>query len=159
MELISEDYAFTFQKPDDQEDDVLIFRKKRILLIEEDWDLSQLMQYQFHRDLGVDVERVQNIYQALGKMTHDTFDALVLDCRLNAYQALTEAEKFFTVILEEEEIQVQKIPVVVLTNDLIPEMEGLESQFFRISAQVQKHAKFTNTLVLIENELNEILDI
>lgn len=156
---MSEDLSYNFLRIDTQEDETYMFRRKRVLLIEEDWDLSQIFQFQIHRDLNVDVERVQNIYQALGKMTHDCFDALILDCKLNPYQALVEAENFFTMFFEDGDIQVQKIPVVVISSELDQELAGLESQFFRISAQVLKVSQVANTLIQVENELNEILDI
>jgi CheY-like chemotaxis protein len=159
MELMSEDFVNSAFRPEIQEEESFLFRKKRVLLIEEDWDLSQILQHQIHKDLDVDVERVQNIYQALGKMTHDSFDVLVLDCKFNPFQTLVEAEKFFTMFLEDDDIQTQKIPVIVLSSETDVELEGLESQFFRISAQVVKENRISNTLRHVENELNEILDI
>lgn len=143
-----------------QEEEFFLFAKRRILLIEEDWEFSQLLASLLRKHLDVEVEAVKNAYQALSRMTHDNFDVLVLDSKLNPYQALVEAENFLAPLLEPHIIESGKIPVIVLKEeDEAFALEGLESHFFRIASAVVKNPKLEQTVRGIENELNEILEL
>lgn len=146
--------------PHFQEEEFFLFGKRRILLIEEDWDFSQLLASLLRNHLDVEVETVKNAYQALSRMTHDNFDVLVLDSKLNPYQALLEAENYLAPLLENTLVDFGKIPVIVLkdANEDFP-LEGLESHFFRIASAVVKDPKLEQTVRGIENELNEILEL
>ncbi|MEZ0391987.1 MAG: hypothetical protein ACAH59_07225 [Pseudobdellovibrionaceae bacterium] len=160
MEFMATEFTMNGVHPHFQEDEFFHLGKKRILLIEEDWDFSQLLASLIRHHLDVEVEVVKNPYQALSRMTHDSFDVLVLDSKLNPYQALTEAENYMEPLLENSLIEIGKIPVIVLRDQEEDfTLQGLESHFFRIASSVVKDPKLERTVRGIESELNEILEL
>jgi PleD family two-component response regulator len=140
-------------------DELFILRKKRVLVIEEDWDFSQLLSDLIAQHLDVEVEVVKNPYQALSRMIHEPFDVLVLDSLWNPYQALTEAEQFLEPLIQNSLTTLHKVPVLVVTSELDPAIRGLESQYFRIIAAIERSGELRTTVKQIEEELNEILDM
>lgn len=145
-----------------EEEEFLMFRKKRILLIEEDWDLSQLLSSLISKHLDIEVEVVKNPFQGLSRMTHEPYDVIVLDSRVNPYQALIEAEEFMEPVLENHFSDTGKIPVIVLVDDEDGDessIQGLESHYFRIMSAVRKDPRLTQTLSRVEDEINEILEL
>lgn len=160
LDFMAVDLTMSRPLPQFDEEEFFHLGKKRILLIEEDWDFSQLLASLLRHHLDVEVEVVKNAYQALSRMTHDSFDVLVLDCKLNPYQALLEAEQFLQPLLENTLVEVGKIPVIVLKEKEEEfSMTGLESHFFRICSAVNKDPRLERTIQGIENELNEILEL
>lgn len=159
MNLMAADIGINGLRPQFDEEEIRLFRKKRILLIEEDWDFSQLLSNLLSRHLDVEVDVVKNTYQALGRMTHEPFDVIVLDSKLHPYQALLEAEQFLEPVLENHFPDTGKVPVIVLTAEDDNTVQGLESQYFRIMSAVRKEPRLTRTLQKVEDELNEILEL
>lgn len=159
MDFMAVDLRFPEIQPHFEEEEFYLLRKKRILLIEEDWDLSQLLSNLLAQHLDIEVEVVKNTYQALGRMTHEPYDVIVLDSKLHPYQALLEAEQFLEPVLENHSPDTGKTPVIVLTDERDDSIPGLESQYFRIMAAVEKGPRLTRTLQQVEDELNDILDL
>jgi CheY-like chemotaxis protein len=153
------DFISTGVRPIFEEEEYLLFRKKRILLIEDDWDFSQVLSGLLCKHLDIEVEVVKNTFQALSRMTHEPYDVMVLYCNLNPFQALLEAEEFLAPVLEENVVETDKVPVIVLTEDDSESLQGLESHYFRIISAVQKEPRLTRTLQKIEEEINELLDL
>ncbi len=159
MEFMAADLSTSRAWPQFDEEEIVLFRKKRILLIEEDWDFSQLLSSLLSKHLDIEVEAVKNPYQALGKMTHEPFDVVVLDSKFNPYQALVEAEQFLDPVLENHFADTGKTPVIALVSAGADPVAGLESQYFWITAEVVKRPRLNSTLQAVEEELNDILDL
>lgn len=160
MDFIAADFTMSGTYPHYQEEEFFLLRKKRVLLVEEDWDFSQLLCSLLRKHLDIDVEVVKNSYQALSRMTHEAYDVLIMDCAGNPVQDLLEAEQFLEPLFETDLEDVGKIPVVVLTQNREFSLEGWESHYFRISAAVVKDAHHIDmTVQKVENELNEILEL
>lgn len=159
MEFMAADISISRTWPHFEEEEMILFRKKRILLIEEDWDLSQLLSNLLAKHLDIEVDVVKNPYQALGKMIHEPFDVIVLDTKLNPFQAILEAERFLDPVLETHFASTGKVPVVALVNEDSDPVTGLESQYFRITAEVLRNPRLNVTLRAVEEELGEILDL
>jgi DNA-binding NtrC family response regulator len=159
MNLMAADLYSETPEPFLNHDNLLSFRKKRVLMVEEDWDFSQLLAGLLIRHLDIEVEVVKNPYQALSRMVHEPFDVLVLDSKWNPYQALLEAEQFLEPLIEEHLTEFAKVPVVVLTSDPGFSMQGLESHYFKIVSTVQKQFEIEGTVQKVESELNDILDL
>ncbi len=159
MNLMAVDFHLNEVRPHFDEEEMILFRKKRILLVEEDWDFSQLLSNLLSQHLDIEVEVVKNTYQALGRMTHEPYDVIVLDSKVHPYQALLEAEQFLDPVLENHSPDTGKIPVIVLMEGAEESVQGLESHYFRIIAAVEKDPKLSSTLRAVEEELNEILEL
>ncbi len=142
-----------------QPEELFSLRRKRVLVVEEDWDFSQLLASLLTQHLDIEVEVVKNPYQALSRMVHEPFDVLVLDSKWNPYQALLEAEQFLEPLIENHIMEWGKIPVLVITSDPGFSMQGLESHYFKIVSTVEKQMGIEGTAQKIEDELNEILDL
>jgi CheY-like chemotaxis protein len=134
-------------------------RRKRVLVVEEDWDFSQLLANLLKKHLDIDVEVVKNPYQALSRMVHEPFDALILDSKWNPYQALLEAEQFLEPLIENHLQEWGKIPVLVIASEPGISMQGLESHYFKIVSTIEKQTELEGTAMRVEDELNEILDL
>lgn len=141
------------------QDELFALRKKRVLMVEEDWDFSQMLRHLLTQHLDIEVEVVKNPYQALSRMVHEPFDVLVLDSKWNPYQALLEAEQFLEPLIESHLTEVGKVPVIVITPDSGFAMQGLESHYFKIVSAVEKQSHLQGTVQKVEDELNEILDL
>ena len=146
-------------QPQWEEKEFIYFRKKRILVVEEDWDFSQLFMRQLPQHLDVDVKLVKNAYQALSRMTHELFDVVILDSPLNPFQALVEAELFLEPLTDLHFDDLGKVPVIVLADDVDQSLQGLESHLFRITCLVQKQLPLAATVSLVEAELCDLLEI
>jgi CheY-like chemotaxis protein len=146
-------------EPHIQPDELFSLRRKRVLVVEEDWDFSQLLASLLTRHLDIEVDVVKNPYQALSRMVHEPFDVLVLDSKWNPYQALLEAEQFLEPLIENHIMEWGKIPVLVITSDPGFSIQGLESHYFKIVSTVEKQMELEGTAQKIEDELNEILDL
>jgi len=146
-------------EPHVHHDELFSLRRKRVLVVEEDWDFSQLLAGLLTQHLDIEVEVVKNPYQALSRMVHEPFDVLVLDSKWNPYQALLEAEQFLEPLIENHMMEWGKIPVLVITSDPGFSMQGLESHYFKIVSTVEKQREIEGTAQKIEDELNDILDI
>ncbi len=159
MNLMAADLNSETPEPFLQRDELFSLRRKRILMVEEDWDFSQLLAGLLTRHLDIEVEVVKNPYQALSRMVHEPFDVLVLDSKWNPYQALLEAEQFLEPLIEGNLAEIGKVPVLVLTSDPGFSMQGLESHYFKIVSTVQKQFEIEGTVQKVESELNDILEL
>lgn len=160
MDFMAADLTMSGAYPHYQEEEFFLFGKKRVLLVEEDWDFSQLLSSLLRSHLDIDVEVVKNPYQALSRMTHEAYDVLIMDSLGSPVQALLEAEQFLEPLLESDMEDVGKIPVVILTQSRDLSLEGWESHYFRISASVVKDTRHVDqTVRKVEDELNEILEL
>ena len=151
------DYEGT--EPHYHADELFALRRKRVLVVEEDWDFSQMLAGLLKQHLDIEVDVVKNPYQALSRMVHEPFDVLILDSKWNPYQALIEAEQFLEPLIEGHLEDVGKIPVLVIASEPGFSMQGLESHYFKIVSTVEKQAELTGTALKVEDELNEILDL
>lgn len=93
--------------------------KKRILIIDDDQDLSELLKSLLGSDKNLTIKTAQDPFEAIDMMTEQVFDMIVLDWNLpkmNGLETLLQTEKWFKSdpnLLSEWDNR--KVPVVIFS--------------------------------------------
>ncbi|MBS1958278.1 MAG: response regulator [Bdellovibrionales bacterium] len=127
---------------------------KRILIIDDDRELSDLIRLALRENPGVRVTVADDPYEAMSIMVGQAFDMILLDWnlpKLNGLKTLLEAEKLFRFdpILPME-WQNKKARVVVFSGDEQEKCKFVNTHHFRFLGHIHKD----NTLFNIMRKLN-----
>jgi PleD family two-component response regulator len=127
---------------------------KRILIIDDDRELSDLIKLALRENPGVSVTVAGDPYEAMSIMVGQVFDMVLLDWnlpKLNGLKTLLEAEKLFRFdpVLPME-WQNKKARVVVFSGDEQEKCKFVNTRHFRFLGHIHKD----NTLFNIMRKLN-----
>lgn len=112
-----------------------IFRKLKILVVDDDEDFSDVITAQLRKDLGCQTTQATNPYEAMNLLLEHYYDLVILDWKLQTMSGASALKKTDQVLGLESEISPQwdsaKVPVIVISADTESESHEFISHHFK----------------------------
>lgn len=134
-------------------------KPKRILLVEDDVDMSALLQYSLGKEYSCRVDIAADPFEAMNMMTEQFYNLIILDWNLPAFDGGETLKKAEQVMALEPMLPIQwdrqEVPVVVLSSSDQADCSWQKTKHFNFAGFVSKAQplkKIVNLLAgLIEN--------
>lgn len=136
-------------------------RQGRILIVEDDRDLAEVLADKFAFD-GAYVEVANDPYEALNQMSEHHFDLVVMDWELpdmTGGETLKQADRNAMIDpLASEQWNMKKTPVVILSAHKARECRTNKNNTYRVVSYVSKRQPFANIIKILKDVLNASLN-
>lgn len=124
---------------------------KRVLIIDDDKDMSELLKYRLQEDKKIKVLTAEDPFEALEVMNHQVVDTIILDWNLpelNGSETLVKAERAFkadpNLPFEWED---KKVKVIVLSGNDKNDCRASNTKHFRYSGYINKNQNNIESIV------------
>lgn len=120
----------------------------RILIVEDDKDLAEILANKFSLESGAHVEIANDPYEALNQMSEHHFDLVVMDWGLpdlTGGETLKQADRNAMIDpVAAEQWNMKKTPVVILSAHKARECRTNKNNTYRVVSYVNKRQPFAN---------------